>query len=143
MDDIDPNESIGFRCSMTYKSFARNLEKRLLGTGISPTQFFALSHLTALGPMPQIELAGYLSTSAVSVVKLIDRLERDGWVVRRPSPEDRRANQVFLTKKARAIWRELTTHARSVLDQAYRGISEQEIETIKKSLQKIRQNLDG
>ena len=143
MDNVDPYESIGFHCSMTYKSFAHALEKRLQGTGISPTQFFALSHLTALGPMPQVELAGYLSTSAVSVVKLIDRMERDGWVIRRPSPEDRRVNQVFLTKQAKAIWKELTVHARSVIEQAHKGISKPEIEVIKKTLRRIRENLEA
>ena len=141
MSGFDPNESIGFHCSLTYRSFVRSLEDRLQGTGISPTQFIALAHLTVLGSMPQSELAGYLATSPVSVVKLIDRMERDGWVDRKPSPEDRRIKQVVPTKKAKAIWNSLTTHAEALVKQAYKGISKDEIENLKSILNKIRKNL--
>ncbi len=142
MDIVDPYESIGFHCSLTYRSFARALESRLQETGIGPAQFFALSHLMALGPIPQGELAAYLSTSSVAIVKMIDRMERDGWVRREPSSEDRRIKLVFLTMKAKAIWKELTVHARSVIDQAHQGISKKEIDTLKQLLGKVRQNLE-
>ena len=118
------------------------IEKRLNKTGISPSQFFGLSHLMALGPLPQGELAAYLSTSSVSVVKLIDRLERDGWVVRKPSAEDRRVKLVVPTKKAHRIWKGLTTHARSVINQAHSGISEKKLKSVKITLSKIRDNLN-
>jgi MarR family transcriptional regulator for hemolysin len=142
MDTVDPYESIGFHCSLTYRAFSRALENRLQGLGIRPSQFFALSHLMALGPMPQGELAAYLSTSSVAVVKIIDRLERDGWVVRTPSPEDRRVKHVFLTEKAKTIWKDLTILARSVIDQAHQGISDKEITKLKRLLGKIRKNLE-
>lgn len=142
MDTVDPYESIGFHCSLTYRSFARVLENRLHEAGIKPSQFFALSHLIALGAMPQVELAAYLSISSVTVVKLIDRMERDGWVVRKPSIEDRRVKQVFLTKKAEAQWKDLTVIARSVIEQAHQGITKNEINTVKKILNKIRKNLN-
>jgi MarR family transcriptional regulator for hemolysin len=95
----------------------------------------------ALGAMPQGELAAHLSTSSVSVVKLIDRMERDGWVVRKPSSEDRRVKLVFLTTKAKSIWKDLTAHARAVIEQAHRGISEKELSKVKKILSRIRKNL--
>jgi MarR family transcriptional regulator for hemolysin len=142
MDTVDPYESIGFHCSLTYRSFARALENRLRETGIKPSQFFVLSHLIALGAMPQGELAAYLSTSPVTIVKLIDRMERDGWVVRKPSVEDRRVKQVFLTKKAEAQWKDLTVIARSVIEQAHRGLAKKEINTVKNILNKIRNNLN-
>ena len=141
MDTVDPYESIGFHCSLTYRSFSRALENRLQKTGITPSQFFALSHLMALGPIPQGELAVHLSTSSVSVVKLVDRLERDGWVVRKLSPEDRRVKLLFLTPKAKSVWKDLTVIARSVISQAHQGITKQEINTVKKILNKIRNNL--
>lgn len=142
METVDPYESIGFHCSLTYRAFARALENRLDKTGIKPSQFFALSHLMALGPMPQAELAAYLATSSVAVVKLIDRLERDGWVVRKPSPDDRRVKQVYLTGKAKTIWNDMTGHARSIIEQAHQGLTEEEIDMVKKILGNIRKNLE-
>ena len=141
MDTVDPYESIGFHCSLTYRAFASLLENRLNETGIKPSQFFALSHLTALGPMPQNELAGYLSTSSVTVVKLIDRLERDGWVVRKPRIEDRRVKEIHLTKKAKDQWKDLAVIARSVIEQAHIGVTKNELNTVKAILKQIRNNL--
>lgn len=141
MDSVDPYESIGFHCSLTYRAFAKVLEDRLHGMGIKPSQFLALSHLTALGPMSQGELASFLSSSSVTVVKLIDRMERDGWVVRKQSEEDRRIKLLYLTRKANKQWRDLTAIARSVIQQAHKGITEDEIDTLKKLLKKIRNNL--
>ena len=142
MDNVDPYESIGFHCSLTYRAFAKVLEERLHEIGIKPSQFLALSHLIALGPMPQGELASFLSTSSVTVVKLIDRMERDGWVVRKQSEEDRRVKLVYLTRKAKGQWIDLTTIARSVIQQAHKGLTEDEIDTVKKLLGKIRKNLE-
>lgn len=142
MTGFDPYKSIGFHCTLTLRSFTRSLEKRLRNTGISPAQFIALAHLTALGAMPQAELAAHLSTSPVSVVKLIDRMERDGWVERQPSANDRRIKQVVPTAQAAAIWSELTAHAQALIEQAYRGISEEELDTLKVTLRKIRENLE-
>jgi MarR family transcriptional regulator for hemolysin len=94
-----------------------------------------------LGAVSQRELAAHLSTSSVSVVKLIDRMERDGWVVRKQSPEDRRVKLLFLTPKAKSVWKDLTVHARAVIEQAHQGISEKEVSKVKKILSRIRKNL--
>jgi MarR family transcriptional regulator for hemolysin len=142
MTGFDAWESIGFHCSLTYRSFVRAFEKRLHKTGITPAQFFALSHLTALGPMPQAELAAYLTTSPVSVVRLIDRMERDGWVKRKADTVDRRVKLVVPTAQAEAIWNELTDLMRVFLEHAYRGISEEELEGVKITLRRIRDNLE-
>jgi len=142
MDIFNPNESVGFHCSITYRSFARALEGRLHKTGVTPAQFFALAHLMAIGTMPQSELAAHLSTTPVTVVKLIDRMERDGWVERRLSAEDRRVKLIVPTSQAKAIWNELTVHARAIVKQAHAGISKKEIEIVKKTLSKIRKNLE-
>ena len=141
MTGFDPNESIGFHCSLTYRAFAQALSISLSETGISSAQFIAIAHLKALGPLPQSELAGYLSTSSVSVVKLIDRMEKDGWVQRKPSLEDRRIKLVVLTEKATSVWESLSVHAQELVKQAYKGISRKEIDSIKRTLGKIRKNL--
>jgi MarR family transcriptional regulator for hemolysin len=141
MDGFDPDESVGFHCSLTYRAFVKALEKRLQNTGISPAQFIALAYLNVFGNMPQMELASYLSTTPVSIVKLIDRMERDGWVKRQPSTKDRRVKQVIPTNKAKSIWSSLTAQARSVVEQAHKGIQKEEIDRLKSTLHQIRKNL--
>ncbi|WP_461393996.1 MarR family winged helix-turn-helix transcriptional regulator [Deferrisoma sp.] len=143
MSAFNPRESVGFQCSLTFRAFTAALERRLRGSGVSRAQFMALAHLVGLGPMPQAELAAHLGITPASAVRLIDRMERDGWVERRPDPADRRVNRVAPTEKALAVWDQLSEHARGLLQDAYRGIPDGEIRRTIETLERIRANLRG
>jgi DNA-binding MarR family transcriptional regulator len=58
--------------------------------GITDTDLDALEHLEADGPLTQRELGDRLSLTSGAITMLADRLERAGWVNRRPHPSDRR-----------------------------------------------------
>ncbi len=58
--------------------------------GISETDLAAIEHLEAAGPLTQRDLGARLALSSGAVTMLADRLERAGWVNRRPHPTDRR-----------------------------------------------------
>jgi DNA-binding MarR family transcriptional regulator len=72
--------------------------------GMSATELDALEHLEADGPLTQRELGDRLSLTSGAVTMLADRLERAGWVHRRPHPRDRR--YVVLELSAQAAERE-------------------------------------
>jgi len=139
---FDPYESLGFHCNLTYKAFVSVLERRLKGTGVSHMQFRALAHLIALGPLSQTELADRLFITPATAVRLVDRMERDGWVVREKDSEDQRVKRLVLTKKAVKTWKDLSHGGRAVLNKAYRGIHPSEIETVKRVLERVRRNLE-
>jgi len=139
---FDPKASIGFQCSLTFRAFSSVLERKLRGTGVSQGQFVALAHLIALGPMTQSELASQLGITAASTVRLVDRMERDGWVARGQASGDRRVKVVSATEEALEIWEDLSKHARSLLQQAYQGLPPEEIEATIRTLTRIRQNLE-
>ncbi|MFK5927131.1 MAG: MarR family winged helix-turn-helix transcriptional regulator [Desulfuromusa sp.] len=142
MTTFDPHNSLGFQCEITLKAFIRSLSQRLDGTGISPRQFRVLAHLMADGVQTQTELCELLSISPPSMVKLIDRMERDGWVVRKADKSDRRVNKVVCTIQADKIWEDATIHSINLLEQAYRGIDPSEIDSAIRLLTHIRKNLE-
>ncbi len=141
MPRLDPYESIGFLCNLTFKAFVSVLEHKLRGTQVSRAQFLALAHLTALGPMSQRELSNLLSITSATAVRLVDRMERDGWVTRQVDPDDRRVKRVVPTDKAGEVWKEVSQCGLATLEQAYRGIEPGEIETVKRILERMRHNL--
>jgi MarR family transcriptional regulator, transcriptional regulator for hemolysin len=141
MPRLDPYESLGFHCNLTFKAFVAAMEDRLKGTGVSRAQFLALAHLTALGPLSQGELANLLSITPATTVRLVDRMERDGWVTRRPDSVDGRVKRVVATEEAAEVWQKVSEIARAMLGQAYRGIHPAEIETVKRVLERVRRNL--
>ncbi len=143
MPKLDPYESLGFHCSLTLRAFTKGLETKLQGTGVSPAQHVALAHLTALGPLSQAELASRLAITPATAVHLVNRLERDGWVVRQEDPADARVKLVAPTKKAAEVWEIVSKAGRDLLDQAYKGVHPAEIETVKRVLEQVRKNLGG
>ncbi|HEY7430085.1 MAG TPA: MarR family winged helix-turn-helix transcriptional regulator [Streptosporangiaceae bacterium] len=68
--------------------------------GISVTDLDALEHLEAAGPLSQRDLGARLNLTSGAVTMLADRLERAGWVRRRPHPRDRRYTLLELTAAA-------------------------------------------
>ncbi len=141
MPRLDPYESLGFLCNLTFKAFVSVLERKLKGTQVSRAQFLALAHLTALGPLSQRELSNLLSIAPATAVRLVDRMERDGWVTRQVDPDDRRVKRVVPTDRASEVWEEVSKSGRATLEQAYRGIQPEEIETVKRILERLRRNL--
>ncbi len=70
--------------------------------GISATDLDTLEHLEADGPLTQKDLGDRLSLTSGAVTMLVDRLERAGWVRRRPYPGDRRYVLIELSPHAAA-----------------------------------------
>ncbi|MFA6810907.1 MAG: MarR family transcriptional regulator [Desulfoplanes sp.] len=143
MPTFNPPESLGFHCNLTFKAFSAVLEKRLVDTGVSRVQFMALAHLIALGAMPQKDLAELLSITSASTVRLVDRLCRDGWAECSADPADRRIKRIAPTPKALGVWEEISFHAREITARAYAGLAPEDIDTVKKVLQKVRNNLQS
>lgn len=143
MTPFDPYESLGFHCNLTLKSFVSSLEGKLKGTGVSQAQFRALAHLVATGPLSQSELAARLSITPATAVRLLDRMERDGWVIRRADLDDGRVKRIELTDKATAVWEKVSTAGRQLLNEAYAGVSPDDIEAVKRILAQVRHNLGG
>ncbi|MGO9570638.1 MAG: MarR family winged helix-turn-helix transcriptional regulator [Desulfomonilaceae bacterium] len=141
MSRLDPYESLGFHCNLTFKAFVSALEDRLKGTRVSPAQCLALAHLTALGPLSQRALSSLLSITPATTVRLVDRMERDGWITRQSDPNDRRVNLIVPTEQAAEVWGNVSHALRAMLHQAYRSIDPAEIETVKRVLEQVRRNL--
>ena len=119
----------------------RALERKLRGTGVSKAQFLALEHLIASGPLSQAELVDRLSITRATGARLVDRMERDGWVKRRSDPEDGRMKRVVPTRSITELWSEVSRSGQELLDQAYRGVKPREIKMVKRVLETIRNNL--
>ena len=76
--------------------------------------------------MTQGELGERLYLEKSSVSRLVNGLERRGWVVRRKSPGDSRQKLVSPTPKVLETAQRCAAIARDVLEKAQRGMNEDE-----------------
>ena len=91
-----------------HNRLERCLSDRLSAHGMTLAQYDVLMTLCHGNGITQQELAERLLVTKANVVGLIDRVSAAGWVERRPDPEDRRVNRLYLTdagrKLASAAW---------------------------------------
>jgi MarR family transcriptional regulator, organic hydroperoxide resistance regulator len=71
--------------------------------GLSPPQLFALKALDPDHPVPMSALATALHCDNSNVTGLVDRLEGQGLVERRPAEHDRRVRMVVVTEQGAAV----------------------------------------
>ena len=90
------------RAALHRFGLARNRLNAALcqASGLNATELEALEHLEEDGLLTQRELADRLLLTSGGTTLLVDRLERAGFVSRRPHPSDRRAVQLELTPGA-------------------------------------------
>jgi MarR family transcriptional regulator for hemolysin len=76
-----------------------------------------------------------------TLVGILDRMERDGWIGRHTCPIDRRKKLIRATPAAEPVWERIVECATRVRAQATDGLSDQQLSTIIKLLRRIQQNL--
>ena len=72
-----------------------------------------------------------------------DLMEKNGWVVRKPDPQDRRSNRVWLTEAGRAKKPVLEEGFAHLNDVAFAGLSDAEVAALVEALRKVRLNLEN
>src|SRR4051794_2456912 len=85
----------------TFSLVQRRIVAALGELDVTLPQFDVLATLRFSEGVTQQELAERLLVTKGNVCGVLDRLERLGWVERRPDPEDRRANRLHLTASGR------------------------------------------
>lgn len=114
---------------------------RQMDVPLTPEQFMLIDLLWNQGEMTQQQLADQLQKDKNSVTKLVDAIERKGFVIRKPNIHDRRANILVLTEKANQLKPGAKQKGISILDQMLEGISEEELRTFLVTLHKLNDNM--
>ena len=111
------------------------------GVPLTPEQFMLIDLLWNQGEMTQQQLADQLQKDKNSVTKLVDAIERKGFVVRQQNLNDRRSNTLVLTEKANLLKPGAKQKGISILDQMLEGISEEELRNFLVTLGKLNRNM--
>ena len=89
----------------------------------------------------QVELADKLDVEPITLSRIIDRLAEAGLVERTADPTDRRAWRLQVTDAAQPLIAKLRTLADGLIDDAFKGLSEDELNIVRGNLARIRENL--
>ncbi len=126
---------------------ARDLERvaneALAPHGITYRQVQVIGCLMLQGTLTQTRIAELIQVEPSTVVRLLDRMERDGWVRRDDDPGDRRKKLISVTDKVEPIWHAILECGREIRAVATRGMSKSRQNELMKTLTEISQNLSA
>jgi DNA-binding MarR family transcriptional regulator len=114
--DLDPSpmELLGRLAEAAHVVARDRLNPLFARFGLQPGEFDVLATLRRSGPpfvLTPTELTDATMVSSGGMTNRLDRLEKAGWIARRPDPADRRGVQVALTAAGRElIDRAVTAH---------------------------------
>jgi MarR family transcriptional regulator for hemolysin len=137
----DFDHSLSYWVMTTAHALERSLAEELAPYGITYRQWQVIAWLAHDGVLSQSELADRMKIEPPTLAGIIDRMERDGWIVRCECPGDRRKKLLKPTEKVAPIWETIANAARRVRARASEGLSPEQLESFKAMLGLIRDNL--
>jgi len=87
------------------------------------------------------DLARRLRVQPATITKMIQRMEKAGFVERRPDPEDERVSRVYLTQAGRAVQADVRGVWHTLEKEAFSQFTAEERALLRHFLLQIRENL--
>lgn len=134
-------ESIGRLLYHTAQIMTVHAEKVLKPFDLTVEQLHLLKNIPEEPALSQNQLCELAQKSAANVTRILDRLERKGFIKRKKNPADRRATLLFLTSQGKELITEVSQLLQAFTEQLTMGISTQEQETLIRLLYRIQDNL--
>lgn len=145
MSTFDYETNPGFIINRTARSLSRSLDIKLRNrVGITFAQWRVLVLLTKThDDLSQKEIAEGLGLEAPTLIPILDKLQKDGFIERRVDRNDRRNNRIFRDKRTFEIWETTLECASKVLTIALAGLPDENIQIMKEVLEKMWINLQA
>jgi MarR family transcriptional regulator for hemolysin len=116
-------------------------DQRARQFGISRAQWTVLLRLDRSEGLKQSELAEILDLQPISLTRLLDRLSDNGLIERRPDPNDRRANRLYLTPAARPLLEQLAALGEELMETVLQNVDAAAQEQLLRDLGIMKDNL--
>lgn len=132
---------LGFLISDSARLMRTVFDRRVRALGLTRSQWLVLRRLDRRPGASQSELADLLEVEKATAGRLIDRLEENGWIVRRPDPDDRRINRVHMTEKGERVNNAISPIAHEMVDEALSGLSRDDQERLADMMVEVKRRL--
>jgi MarR family transcriptional regulator, transcriptional regulator for hemolysin len=96
----------------TSRAWRQAVDRRLKYLGVSQASWMTIAVAAkAREPLSQSELAESLGVEGATMVAMVDRLVKAGFVVREPSTTDRRVKRILLTQAGNLLYDKVRAEA--------------------------------
>lgn len=140
---MDRLRNFGFLLTEVSRKYLQRFEQRAGEFALTLPTCKVLANIQRNEGVNQTRLTELTCLDPMAIVRILDRLEADGLVERRPDPTDRRARCLYLTPKAAPTLQQLWELAAQTRTEVFTGISATERETFLEVLARLSDNLDN
>jgi MarR family transcriptional regulator for hemolysin len=135
------SSDLGYWVCTTAHLYERAMNERLTPQGITFRQCQVLACLAIEGEISQVDLAERMRIEPPTLVRVLDRMERDRLISRTSCPTDRRRKIIRPLPKSRPIWKKILHCASDIREQAKRGLTRKQTDLLIDLLEIVRTNL--
>jgi DNA-binding MarR family transcriptional regulator len=135
--------TFGFLITDVTRLMRKHFDRRAVRFQMTRAQWRALKRLHYSEGLTQNELAEFLEMEPIALGRVIDRLQKAGFVERRADPADRRCWRLHLLPKAHAVVDDMEQISQELFRQAQRGISAADMKTMIGVLGRMKSNLNA
>ena len=135
--------TVGYSLAMTCKLHRQRAEVLLSEIGLHAGQEMLLTGLWENEGITQTELAEYVNIQPATVTNMLQRLEREGIVDRKPDLQDQRISRVYTTQKGREMEERVQQQWAQLEQESFGGFNVEERVLLRRLLLQVYQNLAG
>lgn len=135
--EIGVGSGLGYFLSTARNVLASRMDRAVEPLGLTSSQIGVILLLWHGHARTPFEMSRALSYDTGSMTRMLDRLEKKGFVDRQRSHTDRRVVELALTTKGQEAARQLPALIDAVLREQLRGFSTDEVAMLKRLLQRF------
>ncbi len=122
-----------------YQAFSQYSNQHVKSLGLTPPQFDVIATLGNTEGLPFKELGEKTLITKGSLTGIVDRMERQGWIQRVTSHEDRRSTLARLTPKGQKLFQQVFPQHLEHLASAFKRLDGTDRSQLIAQLRKLRQ----
>jgi DNA-binding MarR family transcriptional regulator len=137
---MDPFKTIGYLLKDVTRRYSARFERHAREVSLTLMQCKVLVYLSKNEGASQVRLCDLTEIEPMMMVRILDRMEADKLLERRPDPADRRARRLYLTRKAARALEEIDRISELTRNEFFAGVSKTDREAFLKVLEHVHQN---
>jgi MarR family transcriptional regulator for hemolysin len=143
MKTLDLKESIGLLLKTSAKTWEKAADIELRERfDLAGTKWKIIVALSIKEGITQKHIADMVFVEAPTLVPIIDRMEKEGYITRQADPKDRRNNLIYMAQKSRDMVDPMIDCILEVRNVGLNKVSKRDMEIAKKVLSQIVSNTE-
>ena len=116
-------------------------DRQMASIGLTRSQWWLLTYLFFKDGINQSELGTLMDMEKAPLSRLLDRMEKKGWVIRKNESKDRRTKNIYLSESIKPLISSMRDKAAEYRNESLSILTDEELNKLKDILQILKQDL--